>query len=112
MGNQNGGIAKDNLEGRDVRQLDQHVSAALAKGVKYNMKILIRGQVRARSIWVRYGNCFWRVQSVRVLLPLRLTCSAMRVCARVRACVMRVCVCVCINDNMSCVVHENTAEDG
>ena len=48
MGNQNAGMAKDNLEGRDVRQLDQHVSAALAKGVKYNMKILIRGQVLHR----------------------------------------------------------------
>ena len=45
VGNQNGGMAKDSLEGRDVRQLDQHVSAALARGVKYNMKILIRGQV-------------------------------------------------------------------
>jgi hypothetical protein len=40
---------QDNLEGRDVRQLDQHVSAALAKGVRYNMKILIRGQVSSNS---------------------------------------------------------------
>ena len=45
MGNQNSGMVKDDLEGRDVRQLDKNVSAALAKGVKYNMKILIRGQV-------------------------------------------------------------------
>ena len=44
MGNQNAGMAKDSLEGRDVRQLDHSVSAALAQGVRYNMKILIRGQ--------------------------------------------------------------------
>ena len=46
MGNQNAGMAKDSLEGRDVRQLDHSVSAALAQGVRYNMKILIRGQRR------------------------------------------------------------------
>lgn len=45
MGNQASVEKEDSLEGRDVRQLDQRVSAALAKGVKYNMKILIRGEV-------------------------------------------------------------------
>jgi len=44
MGNQASVEKEDSLEGRDVRQLDQRVSAALAKGVKYNMKILIRGE--------------------------------------------------------------------
>eukprot|EP00286_Rhodomonas_abbreviata_P016305 CAMPEP_0181327662 /NCGR_PEP_ID=MMETSP1101-20121128/22239_1 /TAXON_ID=46948 /ORGANISM="Rhodomonas abbreviata, Strain Caron Lab Isolate" /LENGTH=107 /DNA_ID=CAMNT_0023436373 /DNA_START=172 /DNA_END=492 /DNA_ORIENTATION=+ len=44
MGNQAAKQSQDGLEGRDVRQLDQRVSAALAKGVKYNMKILIRGE--------------------------------------------------------------------
>lgn len=45
MGNQNGKLeGKGSLEGRDVR-LDQRVSIQLAKGVKYNMKILIRGEV-------------------------------------------------------------------
>ena len=47
MGNQSSSGAGDGLEGRDVRQLDQRVSAALARGVKYNMKILIRGEVSA-----------------------------------------------------------------
>ncbi len=45
MGNQAISSEKDNLEGRDVRQLDRKTSAALALGVKYNMKILIRGEV-------------------------------------------------------------------
>jgi len=47
MGNQSSSGAGDGLEGRDVRQLDQRVSAALARGVKYNMKILIRGERHA-----------------------------------------------------------------
>jgi hypothetical protein len=46
MGAQNGKEERSSLEGRDVRQLDQRVSQMLAKGVKYNMKILIRGEVR------------------------------------------------------------------
>jgi hypothetical protein len=45
MGNQPTTGGKDSLEGRDVRQLDRKISAALAQGVKYNMKILIRGEV-------------------------------------------------------------------
>ena len=45
MGNQNSAQPKDSLEGRDVRQLDRRVSEMLAKGVKYNMKILVRGEV-------------------------------------------------------------------
>lgn len=44
MGNQSAKHEKNGLEGRDVR-LDQRVSVQLAKGVKYNMKILIRGEV-------------------------------------------------------------------
>ncbi len=44
MGNQAAKQEKNGLEGRDVR-LDQRVSVQLAKGVKYNMKILIRGEV-------------------------------------------------------------------
>ena len=74
MGNQNGGMAKDDLEGRDVRQLDKNVSAALARGVRYNMKILVRGQVVWRQVgharrvswtlWVR-SQCCGRTVSQR-----------------------------------------------
>ena len=44
MGTTSSAPAGDSLEGRDVRQLDKRVSSALAKGVRYNMKILIRGE--------------------------------------------------------------------
>ena len=46
MGNQAPSAGgKDNLEGRDVRSMDRKTSEALALGVKYNMKILLRGEV-------------------------------------------------------------------
>ena len=43
MGNASSAPTESGLEGRDVRALDKRVSSALAKGVRYNMKILIRG---------------------------------------------------------------------
>ena len=104
MGNQNGGMAKDNLEGRDVRQLDQHVSAALARGVKYNMKILIRGQVALHAreasrvrprravpapacaasmcCWARASGVAVRPHSLSLSLSLSL-CVCMCVCVHV-----------------------------
>ena len=57
MGNQAISSEKDTLEGRDVRQLDRKTSAALALGVKYNMKILIRGEVWAIKMAIlMYAN--------------------------------------------------------
>jgi hypothetical protein len=85
-------MAKDSLEGRDVRQLDQHVSAALARGVKYNMKILIRGQVAQHAC---------EASRVRPSCAEPAPACAVSMCrwgrasdAEVRP--HRVCVCVCV----------------
>jgi hypothetical protein len=115
MGNQNGGMAKDSLEGRDVRQLDQHVSAALARGVKYNMKILIRGQVAQHAC---------EASRVRPSRAEPAPACAVSMCrwgrasdAEVRP--HRVCVCVCVCVCVSVCVRSGeraaaacTAQDG
>ena len=66
-------MVREDLEGRDVRQLDENASAALARVVRYNMKMLVRGQIVCRDkSGVRAalrGHCGLGANAVAELYP-------------------------------------------